>query len=53
MAKNNTQQPLNNNNNNNTHNFLTTMEFSLLFYHFAGTGDVILKFFTGRDADQL
>ena len=29
------------------------MEFSSLFYHFAGTGDVILKTFTGRDTDQL
>ena len=33
--------------------FLTTMEFSLFFYHFAGNGDVIMNIFTGRDTDQL
>ena len=32
-------------------NFLTTMEFLLFFYRFAGTGDVILKIVTGRDTD--
>ena len=34
-------------------NFLTTMEFFLIFYHFTGTGDVIPKIFTGKDTDQL
>ena len=29
------------------------MKFSLLLYHFAGNGDVILKISTGRDTDQL
>ena len=33
--------------------FLTTMDFLLFFYRFAGPGDVVLKIFTGRDMEQL